>query len=317
MKGQGILTMDAIKTDIKELTNNPEIYETSIRMAYEAFPEASIGYALNDSFNKQLNEAPMLVLIYCAAVRSYSQNNKIINEPQDFPDLIKLWNEETERALYFQAQVNSANEEYNMKSDISGGAGLKRLLKYVDDGYKKNPYSDHIKMIATYGLTWKEKSFEERQTKIIQKEQSLPKINLSDKLTTMAAERYGKFIGDNYVFFDELMQNPALTIAMAEYKQIYEYQKPKQPKPSLMDMLENQDIINLSEGIKNPKEMADKIPDFQDKTDPYDALPALLNEVRENPQKFFTNEGFINTTEYDKQQLALQEKKRSGDYING
>ena len=304
--------MDAITTDIKELTNNPEINETAIEMAYEAFPDSIIGYALNDSFNKQITKAPMLVLVYCAAVNAYNQNNQIVETPKDFPDLIKLWNEESERALYFRAQVCSADEEYNMKSDVNGGAGIKRLLQNVHDGYKKNPNSDHIKMIANYGLQWEAKP----KDPVIM-EEPLQQIDLTDKLTTMAAENYGEFIADNYIFFDDLMQRPALTIAMAEYRQIFKHQKPHQPEPSLEEMLDNEDIKRLKDGIKNPNELADKIPSFPETADPYDALPSLLNEVRENPQKFFTKEGFMNTTEYDKTSLVLQETKRQGDYIYG
>lgn len=303
--------MDVTKTDIKELTNNSEINEAAIQMAYEAFPESIINYLLNDSFNKQLNDAPMLVLVYCAAVSAYAKNNNITDAPKDFPDLIKLWNDKSEKALYFQAQVNSANKEYSLNSDISGGAGLKRLLQNVNDGYKKNPNSEHIKMIANYGLEWNAKPTE---TPII--EQPLTQIDFNNSLTIMAAENYGEFIADNYVFFNELMYHPALTIAMAEYTQIFKHQKPQQSAPSLKDMLDNPNIKILEKAIESPKNLADKIPAILKEADPYDALPALLNEVRENPQNFFTNEGFINTTKYDKMSLAIQEKTRLGDYIN-
>ena len=304
--------MDDIKTDIKELTNNPEINEAAIQMAYEAFPDSMISYLLNDSFNEQLNESPMLVLVYSAAISAYSKNNKITNAPQDFPDLIKLWNEISERSLYFQAQVNSANKEYSMNSDISGGAGLKRLLQNVNDGYKKNPNSEHLKMIANYGVEWEAKP---TQSYII--EEPLQQMDFTDSLTIMAAENYGEFIADNYVFFDDLMKNPALTIAMAEYTQICKHQRPQKPEPFLEEILDNPNIKLLEKAIENPKNLADKIPALSENTSSYDALPTLLSEVRENPQNFFPNEGFMNTTEYDKKSLALQEKKRSGDYANG
>ena len=296
--------MDSENLDITNLMNNTEIKELATDATYLAFPEEVFSFLTNDNFNKQLEEAPLLVLVYSSAVKAYKQNNEKNKLLEDFPDLMSLFTQDSETALYFRAQVNSANEEY-VKLGSTG------LLNNVNDGYLKNSYSSHISLIANYGLEWQEKSANEN----LYREDIHPHIDLNDKLTTMAAENYGEFLGEHYKMFDGLMQKPALTIAMAVYTQIFMHQHHQKQPPAIEEMQVMPEILTLEKGILNPQTMADKVPGLAKDMDPYDALVPLLNEVRENPQNFFTKEGFTNTTQFDKIQLNLTQQAKSGDYL--
>lgn len=300
-----------IEDDIKieDLANNQEIKDAAMNAIVEAFPEEISTIALDDNFNKQLETAPMAVLVYASAIKAYANNNNRTDPLKEFPDLISLYNEDSERGLYFHAQIVSANQEYSQDSNIGGGKGIERLNANINDGYQKGATSPHISFIANYGLQWQPKS-EKKYEDYITKQQALPQINFDERLTNMAAETIGEIWGRNIDQFDELIQNPSLTIAIAEYTIAFRHQKHSEKLPFFEEMKNNQEI----------KQLAEQIAIIGKSAETYDSLPMVLDTVRTNPQDFFTKEGFINTEEFDKQQKMTSEKnipiipRTLGDY---
>lgn len=312
--------------------NQAKMQELATDATLEAFSD-SVTIILSDSFNKQLNEDPLRVYIYSSAVSAYRSKHKMQDEPASFPDLTAFYEESSSRSFTFHLAVNMAKEELlsnydkNLNNqtpvaeelDETKKTDLKfqRLHQNINLSYKKkieeNKGEKEIGAIASFGIIWhkeEEKSFEQRNEEELKKAAQLNQQ--FSQLSTMAAENYGEFLADNYMFFEDLMQKPALTIAMAEYMQIFKHQNPKKTPPSLEDMLDNPEIKNLAEAIKNPQIMVDKIPELAKDMDPYDALVPLLNEVKENPQNFFTKEGFTNTTQFDNIRLNLAQQAKSG-----
>lgn len=286
---------------IKDLANNQEIKDVAMNATFEAFPEEASSIILDENFNTQMQEAPMLILVYASAVKAYARNHERTEPIKKFPDLIQLLKENSERGIYFRAQVDSANKEYTMEKDLGGGAGIERLLRNINNGYN-NRIAVHTSLIANYDLQWqetpvKQMTFEEFEKR---KKATLPTLaDLNNRLTAMAAENYGEVMGDKDSHFDELMREPALTIAITEYMRIFKHQKPQEQIPSIEEMKNNQNIQNLAEQINIIGKSAET----------YDTLPMFLGIVREDPQNFFTKEGFINTEEFDKQKEEADQQK--------